>query len=238
MDAVYTTRLGGVSEGPLRELNLSMSVGDGLHRVLANRDLAARAIGRGPWWSTVKQVHGAEIVVAHPTAGRGPAGRHREADGQWTEDTDPTLAVLSADCVLVLAVGDAGRIGVAHAGWRGIVAGVVENIVRATEASRVFLGPAIGPCCFEVGAEVRREFAMRWPEAVTDERHVDLWAAAEAAARAGGASDVGAARLCTSCHEDLFFSHRRDKGFTGRQALLARIGRANEVSGAKVAGDG
>ena len=141
-----------------------MSVGDGLHRVLANRDLAARAIGRGPWWSTVKQVHGAEIVVAHPTAGRGPAGRHREADGQWTEDTEPTLAVLSADCVLVLAVGDAGRIGVAHAGWRGIVAGVVENIVRATQAVPGLPRPGHRPCCFEVGAEVRGEFAMRWPE--------------------------------------------------------------------------
>jgi YfiH family protein len=223
--AVYTTRLGGVSEYPFDELNVSNSVGDGLHRVLANRDLAARAIGRGPWWSTVKQVHGAEIVVAHPTAGRGPAGRNREADGQWTEDEEPTLAVLSADCVLVLAVGDGGRLGVAHAGWRGIVAGVVENIVAATEARRVFLGPAIGPCCFEVGADVTAEFSMRYPTAVTDERHVDLWTGAEAAARAAGAQEVAAARLCTSCHRELFFSHRRDKGFTGRQALLARIGR-------------
>lgn len=222
MRAVYTTRVGGVSEEPFDELNVSNSVGDGMHRVLANRDLAARAIDRGPWWSTVKQVHGSVVVVAHPTA-RGPAGRNREADGQWTEDDEATLAVLSADCVLVLAVGDT-RLGVAHAGWRGIVAGVVENIVRATEASRVFFGPAIGPCCFEVGAEVIAEFEPRWPASVTDERHVDLWTAAEASARSAGASDVAAARLCTSCHDELFFSHRRDKGFTGRQALLARIG--------------
>jgi YfiH family protein len=222
VDAVYTTRLGGVSESPFDQLNVSTTVGDGLHRVLANRDLAARPIGRGPWWSTVKQVHGSDVVVAHPVA-RGAGGRHREADAQWTEDDEATLAVLSADCVLVLAAG-ATRLGVAHAGWRGIVAGVIENIVRETEAEHVFLGPAIGPCCFEVGAEVAGAFTKRYPEAVTDQRHVDLWTAAEEAARTGGASDVRASRLCTSCEAGLFFSHRRDRGSTGRQALLARLG--------------
>lgn len=195
-----------------------MSVGDGMHRVLANRDLAGRAIGRGARWSTITQVHGAQVVVAHPRAGLRP----READGQWTEDDEPILAVMSADCVLLLAVGPT-RLGVAHAGWRGIVAGVVANIVAATEAERVFLGPAIGPCCFEVGAEVSSEFSSRWPASVPDDRHVDLWLAAEAAARDAGVVDVAAARLCTSCHGELFYSHRRDKGFTGRQALLARI---------------
>jgi polyphenol oxidase len=172
----------------------------------------------------VKQVHGAEVVVAYPSA-RGPAGRTREADGQWTEDEEATLAVLSADCVLVLAAGST-RLGVAHAGWRGIVAGVVENIVRETGADRVFLGPAIGPCCFEVGAEVTAEFKVRYPGAVTDERHVDLWSASAEAARAAGAREVEASRLCTSCLDGLFFSHRRDRGDTGRQALLARLGAA------------
>jgi hypothetical protein len=228
IDAVFTTRRGGVSEPPFDALNVSTTVGDGLHRVLANRDLAGRPIGRGPWWSTVKQVHGADVVVAYPSA-RGPAGRTREADGQWTEDEEATLAVLSADCVLVLAAGPT-RLGVAHAGWRGIVAGIVENIVRYTEADRVFLGPAIGPCCFEVGAEVTSEYAARYPGAVTDERHVDLWTAAADAARAAGTREVHAARLCTSCHVDLFFSHRRDDGFTGRQALIARLGPREEVS--------
>jgi hypothetical protein len=223
VDAVYTTRLGGVSEHPFDALNVSSTVGDGLHRVLANRDLAARAIGRGPWWSTVKQVHGPDVVVAYPSA-RGPAGRTREADGQWTEDEEATLAVLSADCVLVLAVGRT-RLGVAHAGWRGLVAGIVENIVRETQGESVFLGPAIGPCCFEVGAEVTDAFGARYPGSVTGDRHVDLWTAASDAAFAAGAREVHAARLCTSCHERLFFSHRRDRGFTGRQALIAHLGR-------------
>ena len=217
--AVYTTRIGGVSEEPFDELNVSMSVGDGLHRVLANRDLAARAIGRGPMWSTVKQVHGAEVTVARP----GPrAGRPPEADAQWTEDDEPTMAVLSADCVLLLLIGDV-RVGVVHAGWRGLVAGIVEKAVEAVGAREVFAGPAIGPCCFEVGTDVADEFRLRYAAAVTDERHVDLWTAAEAAATSAGATTVRSARLCTSCHAELFFSHRRDAGLTGRQALLARL---------------
>jgi hypothetical protein len=213
---LYSTRLGGVSEAPFDELNVSASVGDGLHRVMANRDLAARMIDGGPFWSTVKQVHGGDVVAAYPS------GRHREADAQWTEEPGPVLAVLSADCVLLLLIGPT-RIGVVHAGWRGLVAGVIENAVEAIGAERVFAGPAIGPCCFEVGPEVIAEFRMRYADAVTDERHVDLWSAATTAARAAGVREVFAARICTSCHSDLFFSHRRDHGLTGRQALVARI---------------
>jgi purine-nucleoside/S-methyl-5'-thioadenosine phosphorylase / adenosine deaminase len=215
--AVYSTRIGGVSEAPFDKLNVSSSVGDGFHRVMANRDLAARPIGGGPFWSTIKQVHGSDVVAAHPSS------RNRSADAQWTEEEGPILSVLSADCVLVLLTGDL-RVGVAHAGWRGVLAGVVENAVEAVEASAAWLGPAIGPCCFEVGPEVVEEFSMSCPQAVTDERHVDLWVAAEAAARRAGASTVHAARICTSCHPELFFSHRRDQGMTGRQALIARLG--------------
>src|SRR4029077_3423950 len=131
---------------------------------------------------------------------------------------DTTGGVVSADCVLVLALG-ADRIGVAHAGWRGLAAGVVENIARGVEADESFGGPAIGPCCFEVGTEVIDEF----PDAATDARHVDLWAATEAAARRAGAQTFNTARLCTSCHPDLFFSPRRNKAVTGRQALIARL---------------
>jgi hypothetical protein len=112
------------------------------------------------------------------------------------------------------------RIGVAHAGWRGMAAGIVERIVDIVDAEQVFAGPAIGPCCFEVGAEVTAEFEARYPSAVVDERHVDLWAAAEQAA---GDATFHAAGVCTSCHPDLFFSHRRDKGVTGRHGLIARM---------------
>ena len=221
--AAYTTRQGGVSNGPVRKLNLSLLaeqqdgdlLGSGPLRVFANRDLARRAIGGEREWVTVRQVHGDRVVQARP---RGP---RVDADGLWTDQTETTLAVLSADCVLLLAIG-ADKIGVAHAGWRGLAAGVIENIVRAVQADEVFAGPAIGPCCFEVGQEVIDEF-RHVAGAVPDDKHVDLWAAAEAAARRGGANTFHAARLCTSCHEDLFFSHRRDKGRTGRQALIARL---------------
>ncbi|MEX2392914.1 MAG: laccase domain-containing protein, partial [Actinomycetota bacterium] len=159
--AAFTTRLGGVSNGPVGKLNMSMTAeqehGDtvGFLRVFANRDLASRAIGGAPKWSSVQQVHGSDVVYA--------SGRRPPADAQWTDEPDRTLAVVSADCVLVLAVGPM-RIGVAHAGWRGMVAGVVERLVDAVEAEEVFAGPAIGPCCFEVGAEVTDEFRARYSD--------------------------------------------------------------------------
>jgi YfiH family protein len=183
---------------------------------MANRDLAARPIGRSAGWSTVKQVHGGDVVAAHAM------GRHRPADAQWTDEPSPTLAVFAADCVLVLLVGPQ-RVGVAHAGWRGIVAGVVENAIDAVQPSAVFAGPAIGPCCFEVGAEVVDAFSQNYAGAIADDRHIDLWLAVEAAARGGGVERVHTSRLCTSCHADLFFSHRRDRGLTGRQALVATL---------------
>ena len=221
--AAYTTRQGGVSNGPLGKLNVGMTAerehGDspaGPIRVFANRDLASRAIGRRGLWSTVHQVHGSRIV---PAPGPGP---RIDADALWTDEPDRTLAVFSADCVLTLIVGQ-GRIALAHAGWRGMIAGMIEGAVGEVFGHEVFVGPAIGPCCFEVGSEVIDEFRQVCPEAIADERHVDLWIAAEHAARRGGAERFHAARICTSCNPDLFYSHRRDKGVTGRQALIARL---------------
>jgi polyphenol oxidase len=209
--AVFTTRVGGRSHGPFESLNLSYVVGDDEGSVRANRATAAGVVGATGGWHVVRQVHGSEVLESSPEL--------RDADGQWTADSGTTLATFSADCVLLLLVGPE-RIGVAHAGWRGLVGGVVENAVLATDARQVFAGPAIGPCCFEVGGEVIDAFTKRYPGSVTDERHVDLWKAAEAAAPG---TDFHAARFCTSCHPDLFFSHRRDDGRTGRQALLARL---------------
>lgn len=221
--AAFTTRIGGVSSGPYADLNLSFAVGDDEERVRTNRSIAGRTVGAGGRWAVVRQVHGAEVARA------GSASAPPPADAQWTTGPGPTMAVLSADCVLLL-LGGPERVGCVHAGWRGISAGVVENAVAATRAEEVRAGPAIGPCCFEVGPEVVRAFERRYPAAVIDERHVDLWVAAEAAARAAGAVAVRTARICTSCHPDLFFSHRRDRGRTGRQALLARVAAAEDGS--------
>ena len=217
-DAIYTTRVGGVSAEPFDKMNTSYAVGDNAIRVMANRDMTGRTIGGGAFWSVVKQVHGAAVSEADTSRVLRPA------DAQWTDEPDRTLGVLSADCVLLLLVGSP-RIAVVHAGWRGMAAGVIENAIEACGGVReVFCGPAIGPCCFEVGADVHEAFAGRFgSQVLPDPGHVDLWVAAEIAARRAGAEAVHTSRLCTSCHDDLFFSHRRDRGHTGRQALIARI---------------
>ncbi len=219
----FTTRRGGTSEGVLSSLNLSFKSekefggADFEERVLANRRIAGNLIGADGRWSTIRQVHEGDVV-------RAPGPKDRPAaDGQWTDDPGDVLAVVSADCVLCLLVGEE-KIAVAHAGWRGIVAGVIDEAVRSVDAHTAYLGPAIGPCCFEVGSEVVASFRDRFAESVSeDERHIDLWAAGESAARGAGVGEVRTARFCTSCNEELFFSHRRDKGRTGRQALLARL---------------
>jgi hypothetical protein len=211
--AAFTTRLGGESSGVFAELNLSFVVGDEDAIVRRNRETAGSAIGRGGKWAVTKQVHG-------PDVHRAEAGTLREGDALWTDSADDTLAVLSADCVLILLAGG-DRLGVAHAGWRGLVAGVVEAAAARSQASELFAGPAIGPCCFEVGADVREAFERTYPAAVVDARHIDLWVATEEAGRRAGVERTDSVRICTSCHPELFFSHRRDRDRTGRQALIA-----------------
>jgi hypothetical protein len=216
--AAFTTRIDGVSRAPFDTLNLSFAVGDDEADVRRNRHIAAETIGLQARWSVVRQLHGAQVAAA------AEPGVIPDADGIWTDDTERTLAVLAADCVPVLVVG-AGRLGLAHAGWRGLRDGIVENTVRTIAGEpAVFAGPAIGPCCFEVGGDVAEAFSTRFGKAtVRDGRYVDLWAATEISALGAGAETFAAARVCTSCHRDLFFSHRRDHGRTGRQALIARL---------------
>lgn len=216
--AAFTTRVGGVSRAPYDELNLSFRVGDSDDCARANRKIAGRAVDSDGRWSVVRQVHGADVVRAS-----GP-GEVPDADAHWTDDPEHTLAILGADCVPVLVVG-ARRFGLAHAGWRGAVAGVVPNAVHAVgDDVAVFAGPAIGPCCYEVGPDVVEAFVDRFGTSVViDGNRIDLWEATRTAALEAGADGFEAARVCTSCHPELFFSHRRDRGRTGRQALIARL---------------
>jgi YfiH family protein len=208
--AAFTTRLGGVSSAPYDEMNLSFRVGDDEGSARTNREIAR--------WSVVRQVHGVDVVPAQAP------GSLPTADGQWTEDPARTLAVLGADCVPVLLVGDR-RVAVVHAGWRGLVAGVIERAVDAMGGQpAIYGGPSIGPCCYEVGADVSASFTTRFGAGVMAEGvRLDLWAAAKEAALSAGAASFAAAHICTSCHPHFFFSHRRDGGRTGRQALLARL---------------
>jgi copper oxidase (laccase) domain-containing protein len=135
--------------------------------------------------------------------------------------------LLTADCLPVAVARTNGRPGLAvlHVGWRGLLAGIVEAAAEALDGGpfRAAIGPGIGPCCFEVGEEVAEPFRARFGSDVLVERNLDLVESTERALRAAGAEAVGRVDLCTSCEEELFFSHRRDQGLTGRQGIVAAL---------------
>jgi polyphenol oxidase len=202
--ALFTTRRGGVSEGPYASLNLGLWTDDEAERVRANRERVRAEVG-AERVAQGRQVHGNRVVV--------DAQGIEEADGQVTTARGVAAAVLVADCLPIALAGPQG-VGVVHAGWRGLAAGVVEAGVAATGAVSAAIGPGIGPCCYEVGDEVRAVFG-------TTERTLDLKAIARARLQAAGVREVHDCGLCTACDAERFFSHRRDRGITGRQAGLA-----------------
>jgi len=234
--AAFSTRLGGVSEGAYRELNIGLLTDDDPQLVRHNRALLAAAVDRDPSGVAIGlQVHGTEICTRRePPAPSAYAERltaPAKADAQLTDHVAVTPLVLVADCFpLVLAT--PGAVAAVHCGWRGIAAGIVASAVqslchlRATEPAEVgaAVGPGIGPCCYEVGPEVERAFAERGHgQEVAGRGRLDLAGAIRSELEQAGlpSQSVHAAGLCTSCHPDLFFSHRRDGGVTGRQAGLA-----------------
>ena len=230
--AVFSTRLGGTSDGPYRSLNLGILTDDDRGRVLRNRELLVEALRRDRHGVVMgRQVHGAEVEVRDSAPK--PGDPLRQTDAQITRWPSLTPLVLVADCVpLVLAA--PGAVAAVHCGWRGILAGVVERALDAlreqADRDRVSaaIGPGIGPCCYEVGADVRVAFeqAGHGAEVLPDGR-VDLPLAVRAVLeRTGFPPDrISTAGLCTSCNPELFFSHRRDGGVTGRQGGLAWLDR-------------
>ena len=147
-----------------------------------------------------------------------------------TDSADVTPLVLVADCV-PLALAAPGAVAMVHCGWRGVAAGIVERAVtalcRLADAGEVSaaIGPAIGPCCYEVGPEVSDVFARNGHTDALDGRMLEPAARGVLRAGALGVEDIALAGMCVSCHPDLFFSHRRDGGLTGRQAGLAWLAR-------------
>jgi YfiH family protein len=139
------------------------------------------------------------------------------------------MLLLTADCMpiaLVRSDGDQPAAAILHAGWRGLLAGIIGSGVRALASRRLVaaIGPSIGPCCYEVGEEVAAPFREAFgDDVVREDMHLDLWTSAERALRAAGVDQVDRADLCTSCHGDRFFSHRRDHGRTGRQGVIAYV---------------
>jgi YfiH family protein len=202
--ALFTTRRGGVSEGPFASLNLGLWTDDDAARVAENRERVRSAAGAGRLLQG-RQAHGVRVVVD----GQGI----EEADGQVTSAPGVAAIVLAADCLPVALAGPE-RVGVVHAGWRGLADGVVEEGVAAVGAVAAAIGPGIGPCCYEVGDDLRAVFG-------TTEPTLDLKAIARARLEAVGVREIHDCGLCTSCDAERFFSHRRDRGVTGRQAGLA-----------------
>jgi YfiH family protein len=201
-----------VSAGPYASLNIGLLTGDERPRVEENRRRLAAEAGADPErLSWPRQVHGAAVVRAN--------GRGAEADAIWTDEPGVGLVVVTADCLPIALVRTDGTpaIALVHAGWRGLADGVVENAVGALGGPvAAVVGPGIGACCYQVGPEVAERFGESGPT-------LDLRAVAEGALRRAGVDEVAHVDLCTACDEDRFFSHRRDRGLTGRQGALAYI---------------
>ncbi len=219
---VFSTREGGVSEGPYASLNLGRLTGDDVERVDENRRRLCAEVG-GELESLVlnRQVH--STLVHRAVAGK----RGEPGDGLWTDERDVPVLAMTADCLpiaLVRADEDAPAVAVLHAGWRGLLEGIVATgVARLGGRVRAAIGPAIGPCCYEVGPEVAQPFRERYGDDVLDGRRLDLWTSAERALRAAGAEDVHRVDLCTFCHPARLFSHRRTGKPRGVQGVIARV---------------
>jgi YfiH family protein len=223
----FSTRLGGVSEGDFESLNLGILTDDEPERVVENRRRLCASVGADPETATMAwQVHGARVARADSRGIVTPGTVFDRCDGLWTDEPERALALLTADCfpvVLARRNGDPG-LAVLHVGWRGLLDGIAEagSAELGGEVSAA-IGPGIGACCYEVGEEVAEPFRKRFGDEVLVEGRLDLGRATELALRRAGVEDIERLGGCTACSPDLFFSHRRDRGRTGRQGVIAYI---------------
>ena len=222
--AVFTTRQGGFSEGPFATLNLGRLTADDPGAVGRNRARLQSLVGGR--LAMIRQVHRSRVIrctAPDQASGAAPQGDLAEADGQATALPGIAPIVLTADC-LPIALAGGGVVAMLHAGWRGLDEGIIEQGVRAVRelaggqpALVAAIGPAAGACCYEVGEEVHERFASY--RAGRRGRNLDLKAIAREQLVAAEAVTVHDAGLCTICSApELFFSHRRQRGVTGRQA--------------------
>jgi YfiH family protein len=221
-EVVFSTRLGGVSEGPFESLNLGRRTGDDVDRVDENRRRLCATLGADEQKLALGyQVH-STIVNRAQAGSRGTPG-----DGLWTEEPGVPVVTLGADCVLLALArtnGAAPALAVLHAGWRGLVDGIVDAAARLLGGRlAAIVGPAIGPCCYEVGEDVAGRFRERFGPGIVSKGKLDLWSAAEQAARSAGATHVERVDLCTACRPDLFFSERRTGRPRGTQGVVGLV---------------
>ena len=221
--ALTTLRTGGVSLGKYASLNLAMHVGDDPDLVKQNRGLLQTWLNMPsePIW--LSQTHSNRAVEAIVTASSQPA------DASYTDKPGVVCAVLTADCLpLLVCATDGNEIAAIHAGWRGLLDGVIENTINALQNRDVlvWLGPAIGPDCFEVGPEVRDAYltkAMAYAPAFTPASPgkwlADIYQLAKITLSSLGISNIYGGHFCTMTDHERFYSYRRDKE-TGRMATL------------------
>lgn len=232
------TRIGGVSRAPYTGLNLGSSVGDSPGAVQENLERACRALDvRRDLLVTAYLKHTTRVLEVGP----GQAGKCvGQADGLICDAPGLFLIMRFADCVPILLYDPVRRVaGIAHAGWRGTMhrAGVAYSVAQAMIEGgsrpgdiRAGIGPSVGPCCYEVGAEVIAAARRTgWPEGALfrpgngSKPHLDLWEANRRQLLALGVEQVELAGLCTACHTDEFFSHRAEKGRTGRFGAIIGV---------------
>jgi len=227
----FSTRRGGASTGPFSSLNLARNVGDSPDAVAENLRRFAGAAGLDLdrlYWAS--QVHGAEVVVL-ADGDRVETIREREADALVASSPGLAVGIRTADCVPILLADPASRrVAAVHAGWRGLVRGVIQAALRAFAGGPgtiAAIGPAIGPCCFEVGDDVADEIAAAaGPEVRLDGSppRVDLPEAARRLLAAGGVAAIDRVGGCTRCEVETFFSFRRDGKKAGRMLSAIRSG--------------
>jgi hypothetical protein len=219
----FTTREGGVSQGPFASLNLGLLTDDDPARVEENRRLVCARVGADATRLAMnRQVHGTGVNRAE--AGR----RGEEGDGLWTAEPGLPLLALAADCLPVVLTRTEGpaALAVLHVGRLGLLAGILESGVRELGGAgglQAVVGPGIGVCCYEVGEEVRAPYRARFGEGVLSNGRLDLRAAAKRALREAGVQQVSHVDECTACNSRRYFSHRRDGPGTGRQGVIAYV---------------
>lgn len=220
--SLMTTRAAGVSVGPFASLNLAMHVQDDPIAVTENRRRLRETLPAEPVW--LNQVHGTHVVQADGVVGV------PDADASYTRQPGVVCAVLTADCLpLLFCARDGSVIAAAHAGWRGLAAGVLETTLAAMQVPPdeivVWLGAAIGSNAFEVGPEVRDTFIARHPRSISAFKSLqqkwlaDIYALARIRLKDSGVSAIYGGGLCTYTDAARFYSYRRD-GATGRMATL------------------
>jgi len=222
--ALMCTRNGGLGASPYASNNLGIYVGDDCAQINRRQLRSKHQLPSDPLW--LKQVHGVQCVHAQALVDESLA------DAVWSDVPNQVLAIQTADCLPVLFADKNGAVvAAAHAGWRGLVGGVLENTLTAMPVPNAdihcWLGTAIGPCCFEVGDEVRDEFLAAeatdtccFEAAAEGKWLADLYQLARRKLQRAGVAEVSGGESCTTCNSENFFSYRRDGGVTGRMATL------------------